>query len=150
LSSQSSPQIRKATDADTAAMAALEARATTYSWNQTLYADSINSHQCWVLEQDQKLVGLLIFSTVLDEMELLNIVVDPQSQGRGYGRQLLDFLVEQGRPGASRIFLEVRESNAPSIGLYQRFGFKLSGLRKNYYPSDYGRENAVLMSYEYD
>lgn len=150
MSSQSSPQMRKATDADIAAMAALEARATTYSWNQTLYADSINSHQCWVLEQDRQLVGILIFSTVLDEMELLNIVVDPQFQGRGYGRQLLDYLVDQGRPGASKIFLEVRESNAPAIGLYQRFGFKLSGLRKNYYPADQGRENAVLMSYEYD
>jgi [ribosomal protein S18]-alanine N-acetyltransferase len=144
------PQLRKATEADAAAMAALEARATAYAWSESLYADSIHSHHCWVLEDDRQLLGLLIFSRVLDEMELLNIVVDPKAQGQGYGRQLLNFLVEQGRQSASRIFLEVRESNAPAIGLYQRVGFTLSGLRKNYYPADNGRENAVLMTYEYD
>ena len=40
--------------------------------------------------------------------------------------------------------LEVRASNAPAIALYERFGFAVDGIRKNYYKNP--TENAVLMT----
>ena len=40
--------------------------------------------------------------------------------------------------------LEVRESNAPAISLYSRFGFVRVGERKNYYSKPV--ENALLMT----
>ena len=44
-----------------------------------------------------------------------------------------------------QLWLEVRESNAPAIALYQNSGFDVAGTRRDYYPSDKGREDALLM-----
>lgn len=55
---------------------------------------------------------------------------------------------------ARQLFLEVRESNQVAINLYATMGFKIVGMRKNYYPTPAdpaqqrlaGREHALLMS----
>ena len=44
---------------------------------------------------------------------------------------------------AERIILEVRESNVPAIGLYEKYGFKNVGIRKNFYHSPV--ENGITM-----
>ena len=44
----------------------------------------------------------------------------------------------------STFHLEVRKSNQPAIGLYEKLGFTRDGLRKNYYENPI--EDAVLMS----
>ena len=48
--------------------------------------------------------------------------------------------------GSKKIFLEVRVSNIIAIDLYKASGFKEIGLRKNYYRTKDGREDAILMS----
>ena len=50
------------------------------------------------------------------------------------------------RNGAVRMFLEVRESNARARKMYTSFGFEETGRRKNYYPTENGREDAILMT----
>jgi ribosomal-protein-alanine N-acetyltransferase len=48
---------------------------------------------------------------------------------------------------AQWIWLEVRVSNVRAIAVYERFGFRAVGERKNYYPLAPGvRENAMIMS----
>ncbi|MCZ6831549.1 MAG: hypothetical protein O7F73_18545, partial [Gammaproteobacteria bacterium] len=47
---------------------------------------------------------------------------------------------------AVRCLLEVRCSNGGAIALYRKHGFTEDGVRKNYYPTDGGREDALLMS----
>jgi len=97
--------------------------------------------------RDNQVVGYALFSQVLDEATLLSIAVDPQHQRQGLGQLLLDTALTQMRTaGAMRCLLEVRQSNTAARTLYQRFGFSLDGVRKNYYPTQGGREDAVLMS----
>jgi ribosomal-protein-alanine N-acetyltransferase len=48
--------------------------------------------------------------------------------------------------GVRRCLLEVRESNTAARGLYETLSFQLDGIRKNYYPTTTGREDALLMS----
>ena len=48
--------------------------------------------------------------------------------------------------GSKKIFLEVRVSNEPAIGLYIKSGFKRVSVRKNYYRLPFGREDALVMS----
>ena len=84
---------------------------------------------------------------VLDESELLEIAVQPAMQGRGYGKALLAQAIALARRnGAVRMFLEVRESNARARKMYTSFGFEETGRRKNYYPTEDGREDAILMT----
>jgi ribosomal-protein-alanine N-acetyltransferase len=47
-----------------------------------------------------------------------------------------------------RMVLEVRASNVAAIGLYRRAGFTDIGLRRDYYPAEHGREDAILMGRE--
>ena len=53
-------------------------------------------------------------------------------------------LLEQYRGrDVSRVFLEVRESNATAIRFYERLGFQTVGARKEYYPEP--KEDALVM-----
>ena len=55
-------------------------------------------------------------------------------------------LLKMKHDGATRCHLEVRQSNAVARRLYEGNGFKLDGIRKSYYPTEGGREDALLMS----
>ena len=66
------------------------------------------------------------------EYEVHTIGVDPDSQGRGIGRRLLDDLLGFAADGP--VFLEVRTDNVAAIALYESVGFERIGLRKRYYP----------------
>jgi ribosomal-protein-alanine N-acetyltransferase len=65
------------------------------------------------------------------EYEIHTIGVDPEVQGRGIGRRLLDELLAIAAGGT--VFLEVRTDNAAAIALYESVGFARVGLRKRYY-----------------
>jgi ribosomal-protein-alanine N-acetyltransferase len=43
------------------------------------------------------------------------------------------------------MFLEVRPSNPAGLSLYEKRGFRVVGERPDYYRSDQGRENAIVM-----
>lgn len=131
-------------------MVEMEQRASMHPWSIGHFEDSIDSHQCWLLTAENKLLGCMVFSQLFDEAELLNLLVEPQFQGRGYGRLLLEFFIESNRPKARQLFLEVRVGNARAIRLYESVGFSRQGLRKRYYPAGKGREDALLMGYRYE
>ena len=52
-------------------------------------------------------------------------------------------LEELRRNRVSRVFLEVRESNAGALAFYQRLGFQAVGKRKDYYQDPL--ESATIM-----
>ena len=90
-------------------------------------------------------VAVAVASILLPEAELETIVVAPESQRRGIGRQILTALMEELKAaGVHELLLEVRSSNLPAIALYREQGFARSGLRPGYYLDPV--EDAVLMS----
>lgn len=99
------------------------------------------------LSEQGNIIGFAISQFILDEATLFNIAIDPEFQGKGYGKQLLLELFEQlKQKGIATVWLEVRESN-PARKLYDSLGFNEVDIRKNYYPTpDGGRENAVVMA----
>ena len=118
-----------------------------FPWTVGNFKDSINSgHICLVLEIDEVVIGYAILMMVLDEAHLLNISVSSAWKGKGWGRHLLNHMMQVGREkGGLNMFLEVRPSNVTAITLYESIGFNEMGVRPGYYPSHNGRENAVLM-----
>jgi ribosomal protein S18 acetylase RimI-like enzyme len=65
--------------------------------------------------------------------EVLAIYVDPDHQGRGAGRALLDAAVTALRAtGAGSVRLWVLEDNTPSRRFYERYGFATDGVRHHY------------------
>lgn len=114
-----------------------------------MYAGSIaGQDQVYAyLGTDGKVLGYAVLLLILDEAQLQNIFICRSSQRHGHGRRLLQQLMNSAASqGASRMLLEVRESNHAARALYAGCGFVESGLRKHYYRNDHGpREHAVLM-----
>ncbi|EGA70115.1 ribosomal-protein-alanine acetyltransferase [Vibrio sinaloensis DSM 21326] len=127
----------------------IECLAHSHPWSESLIGD-INSRGAFhhvMLEQD-KVVGYFYAQNIVGEVTLLNIAVDPTLQGKGYGKALLTALVEMSeQQRAESIWLEVRESNRSAFGLYQTIGFNEVDRRINYYPTQSGKEDAIIMSY---
>ena len=80
-----------------------------------------------------------------DFAEIMRIATLPSHRGKGYSNTLMEALIKTAKESKKdKILLEVRQSNAPAIALYEKFGFKTDGVRKNYYHSP--TENGILMS----
>jgi [ribosomal protein S18]-alanine N-acetyltransferase len=83
-----------------------------------------------------RLAGYVIGWHVMDEAELANLAVEPSARGRGIGARLLAAMLADAQArGATRIFLEVRESNVAARKLYESQGFEQVGRRSRYYSS---------------
>jgi len=97
-----------------------------------------------VIEVDGAVVGFCLFWKVVDELHLLDVAVLPAARRRGLGERLVvDMLGIARGAGARTVFLEVRRSNQPAIGLYRKLGFWASGVRAGYYADG---EDAVEMT----
>jgi ribosomal-protein-alanine N-acetyltransferase len=82
------------------------------------------------------------------ECELEFVLVPLQARRQGVGRMLVQTVIAWARElGAQEIWLELRESNASALRLYERCGFVVAGRRPRYYPGHFADppEDAVLM-----
>lgn len=129
---------------------AIERRAYGHPWTRGNFADSLKSgYQAQLLCAGDVLLGYFVAMQGVDEVHLLNITVAPEYQGQGWGRVMLDALALWSRAqGAQWLWLEVRTSNMRAQQVYLRYGYRRVGERKNYYPADHGREDAIVMSYK--
>lgn len=125
----------------------IERRVQYHPWTHQQFQDSLEAGQrCSVWREQDRVVGFCILQPVLDEANLLLMAVDPDYQGRGIGTRLLSAALDDLGEGCVMVFLEVRASNQPALALYEKLGFNRMGIRKNYYPSASGKEDAVLMA----
>jgi ribosomal-protein-alanine N-acetyltransferase len=132
---------------------AIEQTAYSHPWTRGNFLDSLRSgYRAEVLlsqlSSTEEVIGYFVAMQGVDEMHLLNITVAPVCQGQGWGRVLLQSVVEASQAShAQCLWLEVRASNARALSVYERFGFRRVGERKRYYPlSAEQREDAIVMS----
>jgi len=86
------------------------------------------------LDENETPIGYGGLLTVLDEGQITNIAVHPNSRGMGIGKAILEQLICRSKDrGIREISLEVRESNLPAKALYQSQGFVIAGVRKRFY-----------------
>ena len=92
-----------------------------------------------------RIIGCILWRTLLDEMEILNMVVCGEFRRQRAGRALFQKMCTLGlRQQVTTIHLEVRKSNLGAQAFYRAQGFVECGSRPGYYPPD--GEAAVLMS----
>ena len=135
--------------ADIDCLLPVEEQAHSHPWTRGHFTDSfVAAYAAFgIRNADGDIQAYMFLMPVLEELHLLNITVQPASQGRGLARVLLDFMQQYGREqGFESVLLEVRRSNARAIAVYQSAGFAEIGKRKNYYPVDaHTREDAIVM-----
>lgn len=93
---------------------------------------------------EEQIIGCGCFWAILEEAHITLLAIHPDYQGRGLGQLLLYALLKDALVRKlERATLEVRESNAVALSIYQKFGFKLAGRRKGYYQKT-GEDALVL------
>jgi ribosomal-protein-alanine N-acetyltransferase len=144
---QSSPRFRPMRPTDLDGVVAIESDVYSHPWTLGNFRDALSAgYSCWVLESGGTLCGYGVLMMGVGEAHLLNVSVARSRQREGLGRQLVEFYLQRARElGARAVFLEVRPSNAAGRALYASSGFREIAVRRNYYPAERGREDAILM-----
>ena len=140
-------RLRRMRDSDLPGVMAIENANYQFPWEEDLFRDCFKAnYSCWVCDEDDVVLGYSILSIGAGEAHILNICVAPAEQGQGIGRKMLENLIEVARGRAETMFLEVRPSNTVAIALYENMGFNEIGIRKGYYQSENGREDAIMLA----
>ena len=144
------PLIRPMRPRDVQAVHGVESNAYDYPWTLNIFRDCLRmGYECWVQLATDRVVGHFILAMGPGEAHVLNLAVHPDWHNHGLGRALLARALERAeRLGAESVFLEVRPSNAPAVHLYMSSGFRRVGRRRDYYPAESGREDALVMRHD--
>ncbi len=132
---------------DLATLIKIERASYPYPWTLGNFRDCLDSgYSSWVGEVEGALAGYWVMMMAVGEGHILNCCIAPAWQGRGFGRSLIEHLIDTARHHATEaLYLEVRPSNTRAVNLYERIGFDGIALRRDYYPADHGREDALVM-----
>ncbi len=97
-----------------------------------------------VAKLDRKIVGYVGIWLILDEGHITNVAVHNDYRGQKIGDKLVQSLVNLCKENnINSMTLEVRVSNIVAQNLYKKYGFKLAGIRKEYYSDN--KEDAMIM-----
>ena len=120
-------------------LAKLEETLFTTSWDRVTINEKINRGEFlyWVYEQDDQIIGYLAIQKTLNDLHILGIGVLKDYRNQSIAKKLTQELISYFEISQfEKILLEVRESNQAATNLYQSFGFKQYGVRKNYYVNE--------------
>jgi len=146
---QAPSQVRCLTLADLPQVMLIERAAYEYPWSEGIFRDCLRvGYKCFVAtDLSDNVLGYALLSVAAGEAHILNLCVHPEHRRAGVAQLLLHNLERVAhRYNAESLMLEVRPSNRAAIALYYNSGFERVGLRRRYYPSATGREDALLLS----
>jgi len=145
------PEIESIDLKDIADLYAIEKSVSQSPWTLEMFIASFHAgHGMFVAKSEDKIVGFLIIMDVMEQLEILNIATHPDFHKQGIASQLLSFLKNYAKQREiNSMFLEVRKSNQAAIALYQKFEFEQIGIRKKYYKTDSGQEDALMMQFSF-
>ena len=104
--------------------------------------NKISSYKC--ITFNNKCIGYIGFWKIIDEAHITNLSIHPNFQNKKMAQNLLLNMIDECyKEKIKYITLEVRVSNEKAISLYEKFGFKSLGIRKNYYQDN--NESALIM-----
>ena len=118
-------------------------------WTEDMLISAFNSGRFFALavKDESALLGVITFSLSVDSADIEDVVVQKNKRKQGIGSVLIEeALSEIKNAKKEKVFLEVRDSNLPAIGAYEKFGFKKISVRKKYYQDG---ENALVMLKEF-
>jgi hypothetical protein len=96
----------------------------------------INRGTMWALNDN----GIKAVCIVKDEgnniLEIKNIATEPLYQKRGYGRKLIEFIVDKYKNNYSTLFVGTGDSPL-TIPFYEKCGFRRSHIIKNFFVNNY-------------
>ena len=142
-------ELRRLTLADLNAIERIERDSYPTPWSRSMFAGELakpSSISLGAFDADDRgrLVAYLIISRYVDAWHIMNIAVAAKYRRQGLATTLLNELFQMTEGDSRRGYtLEVRVSNTGAIALYEKVGFRATGVRRGYYTDN--REDAVIM-----
>ena len=130
---------------------AIERLAYRYPWSSGFFLQELQvaCARSILAELDGQICGYVLFWLLPGSIDVHNLAVAPEFRRLGIARMLMRQVVVAARvQSATRVTLEVRQSNDPAKRLYASLGFVQTGLRRGYYSDD--GEDAFTMVLELD
>jgi GNAT superfamily N-acetyltransferase len=96
------------------------------------WASLVAANQVYVLRVDGTLhaLGSIVLRNTEESIKVNSLVVDPASQGKGYGKVLMKFASDEGRKrGCKAVELYTHEKMVENVTLYEKMGFEEIGRR---------------------
>ena len=124
------------TAADVPQVAEIERACFSDPWPESVLLHELeNELSLWlVAKSEDTVLGYLGSQSVLDEADMMNIAVRESARRQGIAKSLILALCARLHDaGVRSLTLEVRDSNAAAIALYEGLGFFQVGRRPNYY-----------------
>ena len=121
---------------------------TTDAWSKRAFEREFELEHSYkyVLELYGEIVGYSILWIIYDQATLMTFAIKREHWGKGYGKKLLEYIIDDLKDKVSSILLDVRKSNLRAIRLYKSLGFKILSERPKYYSDG---ENAYQMILEF-
>ncbi len=143
-------QVLMATEQHIKAIAELEKECFSLPWSEKTLTEAMgNNTVFFVAQRGKKTIGYVGISRVLDEGYITNVAVSKNYRKKGVGTALLNRVFGLAKDeNLSFISLEVRLSNQNALSLYEKFGFKEEGKRKNFY--DNPKEDALILTKRFE
>ena len=132
-------------------VAALEKECFSSPWSEAMLEDALFDPQAsFIVAEDEEgnILGYAGLHVILDEGYIDNVAVERDARRHGVASALLDVFCRFAAANLAFLSLEVRASNAPAIGLYEKYGFQRAGLRPGYYQDP--KEDAIIMTREFE
>ena len=104
----------------------------------------------YILKYFNKSIGYILLRSLNDEEEVLSLGVLKLNRRQGFASKLFyEFEKAVIRKNVQRIFLEVKVENYAAICFYEFFGLKKIKVLKDYYKTDKGYEDGLMLSKVY-
>lgn len=141
-------RVRLSNSSDLKSLLVIENNTNPSPWTEKQMQSSfdVGHHSFLCEDNNENVIGFVIYVAVEQEAHLLNIAVDNDYQRKGIGSILINHLKNQVQAmGINLITLEVRVSNTNAISFYKKHNFIKDAIRAKYY-SKPKPEDALLMS----
>ncbi len=141
---EGTPIIRPMREDDLDTVMTIEKQVFQDPWSRRSYMFEIYSNRYslpLVLVLNGEIIGHAVVWLLFEEYHIATIAIAPQHQGKGWGRFFLNALLSMA-DGADFAILEVRRGNRKAIRLYEKMGFYMNGIRRQYYQDG---EDALVM-----
>ena len=105
----------------------------------------VNHYDFYKAEYNNNLIGYIIAKISIHETHILNLTISEDYRHRGIATELLEMIFSKCYiVNSLNIFLETRVNNTPAIKLYEKHNFRRISIRKNYYQTSDGKQDAII------
>lgn len=110
--------------------------------SRKLVEDYIKRGQCFVAKVDDGIIGVyVLLPTRPETVELVNVAVVENQQGKGIGKQLVNHAINQAKLlDFKTIEIGTGNSGVGQLALYQKCGFRINGIDRDFFVRHYSEK----------